>query len=143
MEAIEDHNEKMKSLVGKDYVQGTLNRYKVLERHLSTFITSKYGVIDKDIRDVDQAFLNDFDYYLRSDKNCANNYVVKNIKNLGKILRLCLEKGWMERDPFIAYKGKTKNVDRYYLNQEQLSQIVSKVKTTSALLVAFSRWNFY
>lgn len=94
MEAIKDHNEKMKSLVGKDYVQGTLNRYKVLESHLSAFVTSKYGVIDINIRNIDQAFLNDFDHYLRSDKNCANNYVVKNIKNLGKILRLCLEKGW-------------------------------------------------
>ena len=126
MEAIKDHNEKMKSLVGKDYVQGTLNHYKVLESHLSAFVTSKYGVTDINIRNIDQAFLNDFDHYLRSDKNCANNYVVKNIKNLGKILRLCLEKGWMEKDPFIAYKGKTKNVDRYYLNQEELSQVAAK-----------------
>lgn len=32
----------------------------------------------------------------------------------------------MEKDPFIAYKGKTKNVDRYYLNQKELSQIAAK-----------------
>jgi len=29
LEAFADHNLKMEELVGKDYVQGTLNRYKV------------------------------------------------------------------------------------------------------------------
>ena len=72
LEAVKDHNQKMQSLVGKAYVQGTLNRYKVLEKHLSAFMLSKYELADMDIKRVDQAFLNDFDYYLRSDKNCEN-----------------------------------------------------------------------
>ncbi|WP_335337966.1 site-specific integrase [Pedobacter sp. PACM 27299] len=126
LEAVKDHNEKMQALVGKGYVQGTLNRYKVLEKHLSAFMLSKYGLTDMDIKRVDQAFLNDFDYYLRSDKNCENNYVVKNVKNLGKILRIGLENGWVEKDHFLGYKGKIKNVDRYYLNQEELQQIAEK-----------------
>jgi len=46
MEAVRDHNEKMKALVGKEFVQGTLNRYKVLEKHLENFIHSKYNVTD-------------------------------------------------------------------------------------------------
>ena len=126
LEAVTDHNLKMEQLVGKDYVHGTLNRYKVLERHLKVFIPLKYGVADMDIRTIDQAFLNGFDHYLRSDKNCANNYVVKNIKNLGKILRICMENEWIDKSPFTAYKGKTKNVDRFYLNKEELAHIAEK-----------------
>jgi integrase len=126
LEAVADHNLKMEQLVGKDYVRGTLNRYKVLERHLKVFIPLKYGVADMDIRTIDQAFLNGFDHYLRSDKNCANNYVVKNIKNLGKILRICMENEWIDKSPFTAYKGKTKNVDRFYLNKEELAHIAGK-----------------
>ncbi|MBG6233775.1 hypothetical protein IWX76_000330 [Pedobacter sp. CAN_A7] len=87
---------------------------------------SKYELADMDIKRVDQAFLNDFDYYLRSNKDCENNYVVKNVKNLGKILRIGLENGWVEKDHFLGCKGKTKNVDRYYLNQEELEQIAGK-----------------
>src|SRR5690606_31467491 len=34
LEAVKDHNDKMEVLVGKEFVQGTLNRYKVLESHL-------------------------------------------------------------------------------------------------------------
>lgn len=126
LEAVANHNLKMEQLVGKDYVRGTLNRYKVLERHLKVFIPLKYGVADMDIRTIDQAFLNGFDHYLRSDKNCANNYVVKNIKNLGKILRICMENEWIDKSPFTAYKGKTKIVDRFYLNKEELAHIVEK-----------------
>ena len=47
----------MEQLVGKDYVRGTLNRYKVLERHLKVFIPLKYAVADMDIRTIDQALL--------------------------------------------------------------------------------------
>ncbi|WP_316930985.1 hypothetical protein [Pedobacter antarcticus] len=52
--------------------------------------------------------------------------MVKNVKNLGKILRIGLENGWVEKDHFLGYKGKTKNVDRYHLNQEELEQIAGK-----------------
>ncbi|WP_316931026.1 phage integrase SAM-like domain-containing protein [Pedobacter antarcticus] len=41
-----------------------------------------------DIKKIDQPFINDFDYYLRADKNCCNNYVVKNMKNLSKIIHI-------------------------------------------------------
>ncbi len=126
LEAVEDHNAKMEQLVGKDYVRGTLNRYKVLENHLKVFLHLKYGVFDMDIKNIDQAFLNGFDHYLRFNKNCANNYVVKNIKNLGKILRICMENEWIDKSPFTAYKGKTKNVDRFYLNTEELTHIAGK-----------------
>jgi hypothetical protein len=126
LEAVAEHNAKMEQLVGKDYVRGTLNRYKVLETHLKTFIRLKYDMADIDTRSVDQAFLNGFHHYLRSDKNCANNYVVKNIKNLGKILHICLEIEWIDKSPFTSYKGKTKNANRFYLNKEELLQIAGK-----------------
>jgi site-specific recombinase XerD len=98
----------------------------VLENYLKVFVPKRYGRRDLDIRAVDHAFLNAFDHYLRSEKNCANNYVVKNIKNLGKILRICLENEWIEKNPFTAYKGKTRTVDRFYLTKEELSQIAQR-----------------
>lgn len=126
LEAIKDHNEKMKALVGRQFVQGTLNRYMVLERHITSFLQSKYNLSDLDIKQVDQSFINDFDFYLRSERDCNNNYVVKNIKNLGKIIHICLANGWITNDPFLGYKGKSKTVDRYYMNEEELQKIADK-----------------
>lgn len=126
LEAVKDHNDKMEVLVGKEFVQGTLNRYKVLESHLKSFVQLKYKVTDVDIKRIDQSFINDFDFYLRSDKSCSNNYVVKNVKNFGKIIQICLANGWIERNPFLGYKGKTKNVSRHYLSKEELQKIAAK-----------------
>jgi len=133
IQAITEHNEKVETLVGKEYVQGTLNRYKVLKKHLEIFLNFKYQVKDIDMRNIDIAFLNEFDYYLRSEKSCANNYTVKMIKNLGKIINISLENGHIQTNPFGFYKGRTKKVDRYFLNQEEI-QIISNKKFASERL---------
>lgn len=116
----------MEQLVGKDYFKGTLNRYRHLEWHLKVFIPVKYKVDDIDIRSIDQSFLNCLDHYLRSERNCANNYVVKNIKNVRKILRICMENEWIHKSPFRNYRGKSRNVDRFYLSKEELAIITGK-----------------
>lgn len=126
MQAITEHNQKVEALVGKEFVQGTLNRYKVLKKHLEIFLQFKYDVSDLDMRNVDIAFLNEFDYYLRSEKSCANNYTVKMIKNLGKIINISFENGHIQTNPFACYKGRTKKVDRYYLDQEEIQIIADK-----------------
>lgn len=126
LQAITEHNEKVETLVGKEFVQGTLNRYKVLKNHLEVFLPFKYDVKDIDMRNVDITFLNEFDYYLRSKKSCANNYTVKMIKNLGKIINISFENGHIQKNPFACYKGRTKKVDRYFLNQEEIQLIADK-----------------
>ncbi|WP_138724797.1 site-specific integrase [Pedobacter ureilyticus] len=125
LDAVSEHNEKMEALVGKDYVRGTLNRYKVLYNHLQTFIKMQYGADDVEVGKVDVSFFNNFDYYLRS-RSCANNYTVKMIKNLGKIINICCENGTAESNPIAFYKGRTKTVDRNFLSQEEIQIILQK-----------------
>ncbi|WP_113663274.1 site-specific integrase [Pedobacter nanyangensis] len=125
LQAVAEHNERMEVLVGKDYVRGTLNRYKVLKKHLETFILLQYNTSDIEVGKVDVAFFNNFDYYLRS-RSCANNYTVKMIKNLGKIINICCENGTAESNPITFYKGRTKTVDRNFLSQEEIQIILQK-----------------
>jgi site-specific recombinase XerD len=37
-----------------------------------------------------------------------------------------LENEWIDKSPFNAYKGKTKHVDRFYLDKEELAHIAGK-----------------
>jgi len=134
LDAVSEHNERMEALVGKDYVRGTLNRYKVLYNHLQVFIKMQYGSDDIEVGKVDISFFNNFDYYLRS-KSCANNYTVKTIKNLGKIINICCENGTAESNPITFYKGRTKTVDRNFLSQEEI-QIILQKRFVSARLEA-------
>ena len=133
IEAIQQHNAEMEALVGKQYAKGTLSRFRVLERHVSAFMMVKYHVADKDIIQIDQAFIRDFDVYLRTEKACANNAAVKHIKNLGKILRICIANGWIERDPLLGYKLKTTPVDRVILNEDEMKRLAAKHFLTERL----------
>ncbi|MFA5555496.1 MAG: phage integrase SAM-like domain-containing protein [Flavobacteriaceae bacterium] len=80
----EDHNKKMKELVGKEFASGTLERYVTSLKHTKDFLKWKYKVDDIDIGKIDHAFIMDYEFWLRSVKNCANNTVVKYVKNFVK-----------------------------------------------------------
>ena len=128
-----DHNKKVAALVGNEYAAGTLTRYETSLRHTQSFMAWKYQVSDIDVKAVDHDFISNYEFYLRSEKKCANNSAVKYIKNFKKIIRICLASGWLEKDPFVNYKAKVKQVDRIFLSAEQIGQITEKTFDTVRL----------
>ena len=126
LKIFQDHNNQMAALIGKEFAAGTLERYKTSLKHTRDFIAWKYHAGDIDIRKIDHAFITDYEFYLRSERNCANNSAVKYIRNFGKIINICIANGWIERNPFVNYKAKLKEVDRVFLNEEEIENIASK-----------------
>ncbi|MCO5947044.1 site-specific integrase [Mucilaginibacter flavidus] len=133
MSLFKDHNEKISALVGRDYASGTLERYKTSLKHTRSFLEWQYKVSDIDIKLIDHNFITNYEFYLRSERKCANNSAVKYIKNFKKIIRICLASGWLNKDPFINYKAKVKQVDRIFLNREELQAMADKVFPTERL----------
>ncbi|HJP62244.1 MAG TPA: site-specific integrase [Mucilaginibacter sp.] len=129
----EDHNEKMKSLVGQEFEKSTLQRYETCLMHVKDFMQWQHNISDIPVTKINFAFLNDFEYYLRKVRKCANNSAVKYIKNLGKIVRICLGNGWLTVDPYINYKPKTQKVHRTALNKDELMAIVKKEMSVERL----------
>jgi hypothetical protein len=111
----QDHNNKIKKLIGKEYAPGTLERYKTSLSHTIEFMQWKYNCSDIDITKIDHAFISDYEFWLRSVRNCANNTAVKYIKNFNKIIKLCLANDWLDKNPFANYNSKVKEVERVYL----------------------------
>jgi site-specific recombinase XerD len=121
-----DHNKKVAALVGKEYAAGTLGRYEISLKHTENYIKWRYQLSDIDIKLIDHDFVINYEFYLRSERKCANNSAVKYIKNFGKIIRTCLASGWLEKDPFVNYKAKVKRVDREFLSQEEIQTVADK-----------------
>lgn len=111
----QDHNDRMEKLVGREYAIGTLGRYKTCLNHTKEFLKWKFNLSDIDIKKIDFAFLNDFEFFLRTEKSCANNSAVKYIKNFGKIIRICLANKWLTYDSFLCYDSKFVEVKRDFL----------------------------
>ena len=120
IEIFADHNKKMAVLLGKEFANGTLERYKTSLRHTQEFLNARYGISDIDIKKIDYSFITEYDFYLRSVHKCSNNTTVKYLINFGKIIRICLSNSWIVSDPFANYKGKIKTIDRIYLLAEEL-----------------------
>jgi site-specific recombinase XerD len=122
----QDHNNKIKALIGKEYATGTLERYETSLKHTKDFLMWKYNITDINIVKIDHAFITDYEFYLRTVRNCANNTAVKYIKNFNKIIKICLANHWIERNPFANYKSKVKEVERVYLSQNEIEEIINK-----------------
>ncbi|AXP82728.1 site-specific tyrosine recombinase XerC [Mariniflexile rhizosphaerae] len=129
----QDHNNKIKELVGKEYAPGTLERYTTSLKHTIEFMQWKYNVSDIDITKIDHAFITDYEFWLRSVRNCANNTAVKYIKNFSKIIKICLANDWLDKNPFANYKSKVKEVERVYLTEAEIQSIIEKDFKTERL----------
>jgi len=129
----QDHNNKIKELVGKEYAPGTLERYTTSLKHTIEFMQWKYNISDIDITKIDHAFISDYEFWLRSVRNCVNNTAVKYLKNFNKIIKLCLANDWLEKNPFANYKSKVKEVERVYLTEDEIQSILNKDFKTERL----------
>ncbi|HAY3540606.1 site-specific integrase [Elizabethkingia meningoseptica] len=122
----QDHNDRMEKLIGKDYALATLKNFKTCLAHLKQFLWSFYKKSDINIKKIEPAFLNDFDFFLRTVAKCNNNSTVKHTKNLAKILKICYQNTWIEKDLVVYYKGKFNEVATNYLTQEEIKSIQDK-----------------
>jgi site-specific recombinase XerD len=122
----QDHNNKIKELVGKEYAPGTLERYTTSLKHTIDFLEWKYKISDVEISKINHAFITDYEFYLRSVRNCSNNTAVKYIKNFSKIIKICLANDWLDKNPFANYKAKVKEVERVYLTEDEIQTIINK-----------------
>jgi len=120
------HNDEVKALIGKDYAPATHIRYETSLKHTVDYLQWKYKISDIDIRKIDHEFITGYEFYLKSVCKCCQNTTSKYIKNFGKIIRICLANGWIERNPFINFKSKIIEVERVFLSLEEIEIMLNK-----------------
>jgi site-specific recombinase XerD len=126
MKIFQQHNDEVKNLVGKDFAPGTLERYKTSYDHTKSFMEWKYGVSDLDIKKLDYEFVSQYEFWLKSVRNCNHNTSIKYISNFRKIVNRCIRNGWLDRDPFVGFKMTKKEVVPEFLTEHEVKIIVKK-----------------
>ena len=122
----EEHNNKIEKLLGKEYALATLKNFKTCLAHLKDFLWRFHKKSDINIQKLEPSFLNDFDFFLRTKSNINNNSAVKHTKNLGKILKICYQNNWIEKDLVMFYKGRFQEVNVNFLTEEEINTIMNK-----------------
>ena len=127
------HNAQIAVQAPKDYSVSTLERYKTSLSRPVEFLNWWNKLLDIDICSIDQEFVSDFDFFIRSARKCAINTKVEYIKNFRKIIRICIAKECLNKDPFAEYKARVRVVEKVILCEEELL-VVCKRKFTSESL---------
>ncbi|MGY8911493.1 MAG: site-specific integrase, partial [Flavobacteriales bacterium] len=109
-----------------DYALGTSERYKTAKKHLKNYINHEYKIEDIPVTEIDNKFITGFEYYLKTEKNCAHNTTIKYITNFKKIVRIAYANDWIVKDPFFNWKGILKTVEREFLDEEEIQRLIEK-----------------
>lgn len=120
------HNLQFAELVGKEFSKGTLKRFEVCKTSIKNFLQWKFKASDVDIKKLGFEFINDYEFYLKSVQGCSHNTTMGYIKKLKKIVRQCVAKNWLDKDPFLSYKITLKDTHRTYLLEEELRILSEK-----------------
>ncbi|MCX8530731.1 tyrosine-type recombinase/integrase [Chryseobacterium luquanense] len=121
--------------MGKGFTHGTWERYETSLKHTQQFMKWKYNVSDIDLTEINPAFIADYEFFLKTVLNCANNSAVKYIKNFQKIINICLDNEWMIKNPFSNYKSKIVVTDVCFLTETELDRIKNKLFETERLRI--------
>ncbi len=125
---IEYHNTGMDS----NLRWGTLKNYKTTEKYIEKFLMQKLKRNDIFLIELNYKFITDFEHFLRRYKPedhhlpMGNNTVMKHIERLRKMTHLAVRLGWIDKDPFVAYRLSFKRVEREFLTQLELDNIKKK-----------------
>jgi site-specific recombinase XerD len=126
LEVFKEHNQKVKELVGKDFAPLTLTRYKTSLEHTERFIKLKYGRNDLEVSKIDFDFINSYEHYFKTTRNCNQNTSAKYISNFRKVVNHCFKMGWIKNDPFVGFKMPKKEVKRIVLSMEEIQTLINK-----------------
>ena len=126
LDIFQEHNQKMQALIDKEFSAATLERYKTSLDHTRSFIQWKYNKSDYDIDKLNFEFVSDYEFWLKSQRNCNHNTTIKYISNFRKIVNICLRNGWLTKDPFFGFKMTKREVERTALAIEDILAISEK-----------------
>jgi len=126
LQIFRQHNEEMRAQVGKEYAAGTLERYETPLKLTQEFLRYKYNRDDIFLSELQYKFITDYEFFLKTVRGNSHNTASKYLRNFKKIIRIAVVNGWLDRDPFVAYKCTLREVKRDFLTQEELDRITGK-----------------
>lgn len=100
------HNEKTKKLIGRDFNELSWSRYLESRRKVALFISKYYKKKDVKLNQLDLKFIQNLEYFFKTDLNLRQATVYRSIQRVKKIIQFAIAENYLERNPFILFKNK-------------------------------------
>jgi hypothetical protein len=124
LKLFEQHNAEFLKKVGHSRAKGSYDHYQYVCKQIREFISSTYHRDDIPLKELNLTFINDFEYYLRKEKECCANTVWACMIKLKHIISIARNTGLLPFNPFAGYINSFENVDRGYLSKEELQTLI-------------------
>ncbi|GHT14754.1 tyrosine recombinase [Bacteroidia bacterium] len=119
-----EHNEEFKSRIGINRVKTTYYLYTLSYRHLAAFIRQKYTTNDIALRKLNPSFIDAYDFYLRIEKQMAQNSIAIHIIILKKMIKRAIRQGTLKSNPFYAYALEQPEKKCRHLKADDIEKIM-------------------
>lgn len=126
---------RIQKLVGIEIKQNTYEKFVYVGNHLEAFVKWKFKKSDFNLKELSLRFLDDFDYYLKTEKGIKQITINKIIQRLRTPIKQAISEGYLDRDPFILYKSKKVHKEVIFLTTEELKIIEESVFTSQRLAI--------
>lgn len=123
LEVYELFNIRIYKLIGMDLKKVTYRKYIESFVHLKSFIKSYFKVNDIKLKDLKLNFLNEYEYFLKTQKGLEQSTINKAIQRFRKVIQFALEQEYIDKNPFIGYKAKRLQKEVIYLTDDELKSV--------------------
>lgn len=127
--------QKQKKLVGIEIKESTYQKFSYVSNQLESFVKCKFKTKDYPIEKLNLKFLEDFEYYLKTEKKHQQITINKTIQRFRTPFKSAIAGGIIDRDPFLMHKTKKVKKEIIFLSPEELSLLENHTFAQSRLTV--------
>lgn len=118
--------ERLKKMIGKDFKLSTWEKFNEILPAIKDYIFFKYQKKDINLDKLDYNFIEDFDYYLRTEKSNSQVTINKKIQRLKKVVKVARKQKLLDFNPFEEHKPKQAKTKIVFLTQDELDKLKEK-----------------
>ena len=126
VEFYSNYLERLKKMIGKDFKESTWEKFNEILPAIIDYIFFKYQKKDISLNKLDYNFIEDFDYYLKTEKNNSQVTINKKIQRLKKAVKVARKQKLIDFNPFEEHKPKQAKTKIIFLTQDELDKLKEK-----------------
>ena len=125
LKVYERHNEDFEKMYRSgSRSKSTRDKYLNVYRLLREFIRHRYRRSDLALKEIQYAFITDFELFLRTEKGIGTTTVWMYMMPLRKMIATAMHNGWLSRDPFFGYNIAPDTPERGFLTKEEIRTLM-------------------
>jgi integrase len=106
-----------------EYSQPTIIKYTNTKLRLTEYMKSKYNRTDLFLYELNLEFISDWEIFLKNKFNNSQTTCYKHYQRFTRIIKVSMQKGYLQKYPFDEYKIKLPRKEVQFLTIEEINKI--------------------